>query len=112
LRSKSTTSSTVPTPTSASGKDAEAAYPNAILALFECALVLGMQSHPRSKLIIEQKFETLDPEEMSIKTQLRLDASRRRIAEFFSNVVIRLILQDLAMLMQKHVKRANEWIIS
>ena len=49
---------------------------------------------------------------MPIKTQLRLDASRRRIAEFFANVVVRLVLQDLAMLMQKHVKRVNEWIIS
>jgi hypothetical protein len=112
LRSKSTTSSTVPAPTSGSGKDAEAAYPNAILSLFECALMLGMQSHPRSTLIIEQKFETLAPQEMPIKTQLRLDASRRRIAEFFANIVIRLILQDLAMLMQKHVKRVNEWIMS
>jgi len=49
---------------------------------------------------------------MPIKTQLRLDASRRRFAEFFANVVIRLVLQDLAILMQKHVKRANEWLIS
>ena len=71
-----------------------------------------MQFDHRPKLIVEQKFENLDPEEMPIKTQLRLDASRRRIAEFFGNVVLRLILQDLAMLMQKHVKRVNEWIIS
>ena len=71
-----------------------------------------MKWHPQSKLTLEQKFETLDPEEMPIKTQLRLDASRRRIAEFFANVVIRIVLQDLAMLMQKHVKRANEWLIS
>jgi hypothetical protein len=49
---------------------------------------------------------------MPIKTQLRLDASRRRIAEFFANVVIRFVLQDLQMLMSKYVKRANEWMMS
>jgi hypothetical protein len=49
---------------------------------------------------------------MPIKTQLRLDGSRRRIAEFFANVVLRLILQDLGTLMNKYVKRVNEWIIS
>jgi hypothetical protein len=63
-------------------------------------------------LILEQKFESLEPEDMPIKTQLRLDGSRRRIAEFFANVVLRLILQDLGMLMNKYVKRVNEWIIS
>jgi len=63
-------------------------------------------------LITEQKFESLDPEDMPIKTQLRLDASRRRIAEFFANVVIRFVVQDLSTLMNKYVKRVNEWILS
>jgi hypothetical protein len=63
-------------------------------------------------LTAEQKFEGLDPEEMPIKTQLRLDASRRRIAEFFSNVIIHFVLQDLSTMMSKYVKRVNEWIIS
>jgi len=49
---------------------------------------------------------------MPIKTQLRLDASRRRIAEFYANVVMRFVLQDLATLMSKHMKKANEWIVS
>ena len=49
---------------------------------------------------------------MPIKTQLRLDASRRRIAEFFANVILRFILQDLGTLMNKHVKRVNEWMIA
>jgi hypothetical protein len=60
----------------------------------------------------EQKFESLDPEDMPIKTQLRLDASRRRIAEFYANVVIRFVLQDLSTLMAKHMKKANEWMAS
>jgi len=63
-------------------------------------------------LTLEQKFETLEPEEMAIKTQLRLEASRRRIAEFFANIVCRFVLQDLATLMNKYIKRANDWIIS
>jgi hypothetical protein len=63
-------------------------------------------------LTAEQKFENLEPEDMPIKTQLRLDGSRRRIAEFFANVVLRLILQDLGTLMNKYVKKVNEWIIS
>jgi hypothetical protein len=48
---------------------------------------------------------------MPIKTQLRLEASRRRIAEFFANVVIRFILQDLGMMMTKYVKRVNDWMV-
>ena len=59
----------------------------------------------------ENKFESLDPEDMPIKTQLRLEASRRRIAEFFANVVIRFILQDLATLMNKYVKKVNDWMV-
>jgi len=49
---------------------------------------------------------------MPIKFQLRLDASRRRIAEFFANVVLRFVLQDLSTLMSKYVKRVNEWMMS
>jgi hypothetical protein len=63
-------------------------------------------------LTLEQNFENLDPEDMPINTQLRLDASRRRIAEFFANVVIRFVLQDLGVLIHKYVKRANEWLVS
>ena len=72
----------------------------------------GYPSTRLSILTAEQKFDTLEPEDMPIKTQLRLDASRRRIAEFFANVVIRFVLQDLQMLMSKYVKRANEWMTS
>ena len=67
---------------------------------------------PLHYLIIEQKFDSLDPEDMPIKTQLRLDASRRRIAEFFANVILRFVLQDLSILINKYVKRVNEWIVS
>lgn len=63
------------------------------------------------ELTTEQKFESLDPEDMPIKTQLRLEASRRRIAEFFANVVIRFILQDLGTMMNKYAKRVNDWIV-
>jgi len=72
----------------------------------------GYSPHPLQSNLLEQKFDTLEPEDMPIKTQLRLDASRRRIAEFFANVVIRFVLQDLQMLMSKYVKRANEWMMS
>jgi len=64
-----------------------------------------------SSLTVESKFENLDPEDMPIKTQLRLEASRRRIAEFFANVIIRFILQDLGMMMTKYVKRVNDWMV-
>jgi len=47
---------------------------------------------------------------MPIKTQLRLEASRRRIAEFFANIVIRFVLQDLGSMMNKYVKRVNDWM--
>jgi hypothetical protein len=67
---------------------------------------------PFKILILEQKFETLNPEEMPIKIQLRLEASRRRVAEFFANTICRLVLQDLGTLMNKYMKRTNEWIIS
>jgi hypothetical protein len=59
---------------------------------------------------VEQKFEKLDPEDMPIKTHLRLEASRRRMAEFFANTVIRFVLQDLSSMMNKYVKRVNDWI--
>jgi hypothetical protein len=49
---------------------------------------------------------------MPPKAQSRLDASRRRIAEFFANVAIRFVLQDLTTLMNKHLKKANEWMMS
>jgi len=112
LRSKSTANSTTTSVNSPSGKDLgiDAAYPNAVLALFECALYLGI-IHYKYELTTEQKFESLDPEDMPIKTQLRLEASRRRIAEFFANVVIRFILQDLGTMMNKYAKRVNDWIV-
>jgi len=72
----------------------------------------GYSPHRLQFNLLEQKFDTLEPEDMPIKTQLRLDASRRRIAEFFAHVVIRFVLQDLQMLMSKYMKRANEWMIS
>jgi hypothetical protein len=112
LRSKSSVSLTAPATTPPAGKELDAAYPNAILQLFESALVLGTSPSNRKILILELKFDSLDPEDMPIKTQLRLDASRRRIAEFFANVVLRFILQDLGTLMNKYVKRVNEWIIA
>jgi hypothetical protein len=98
---------------SSSAKDAspDAAYAAALLVLFECALLLGICTLSRY-LIIEQKFDILDPEEMPINSQLRLDASRRRIAEFFANVIIRFVLQDLSTLIHKYVKRASEWVVS
>jgi len=113
LRSKSTasTASSVTTPTS--GKDAtvDGAYPQAILNLFEHALALG-RSSSKPNLTVDAKFETLEPEEMPIKTQLRLDASRRRIAEFFANIICHFVLQDLATLLSKWIKRANEYVMS
>ena len=75
-----------------------------------CSWVIPPRPKSLTLITIERKFESLDPEDMPIKTQLRLDASRRRIAEFYANVVIRFVLQDLATLMSKHMKRANEWI--
>lgn len=49
LRSKSSASSTIGSMTSPSGKDfgIDAAYPNAILVLFECALFLGKKKEYR-----------------------------------------------------------------
>lgn len=114
LRSKSTTSSIGLNSAPISGKDVgvDGAYPNALLALFESAMLLGISLTSSLSDVLEQRFESLDPEDMPIKFQLRLDASRRRIAEFFANVVLRFVLQDLSTLMSKYVKRVNEWMMS
>ena len=113
LRSKSSASLTKDVPSPPAGKEngLEAAYPIAILALFENALVLGTYALG-SILIAEQKFDSLDAKEIPPKAQMRLDASRRRIAEFFGNVIIHFVLQDLQAMMSKYVKRVNEWIMS
>lgn len=86
-------------------------YSNAVLNLFECALVLGIPPF-RIDLTVEQQFDNLNPEDIPINAQLQLEKSRRRIAGFFGNVVVRSVLQDLLTLMNKHVKRTNDGIVS
>jgi hypothetical protein len=47
----------------------------------------------------------------SDKTQVGLELCARHAAEFFSFYVLRFVLADLAILLEKFVKRGSEWVV-
>ncbi|PSR76861.1 hypothetical protein BD289DRAFT_486747 [Coniella lustricola] len=45
------------------------------------------------------------------KTQVGLELSTRHAAEFFAFYICRFVLQDMAMLLDKFIKRGSEWVL-
>lgn len=46
------------------------------------------------------------------KTQVGLELCTRHAAEFFGFYVCRFVLSDLAMLLDKFIKRGSEWVLT
>lgn len=45
------------------------------------------------------------------KTQVGLELCTRHAAEFFAFYICRFVLSDLALLLDKFVKRGSEWVV-
>ncbi|RCI12181.1 hypothetical protein L249_0595, partial [Ophiocordyceps polyrhachis-furcata BCC 54312] len=46
------------------------------------------------------------------KTQVGLELSTRRVAEFFAFYICRFVLTDLGLLLDKFIKRGSEWVLA
>ena len=44
-------------------------------------------------------------------TQFGLEFSTRRVSEFFSFYIIRFVMADLTLLLDKFVKKGSEWVV-
>lgn len=49
-------------------------------------------------------------ENLARKTQVGLQLSQRHAAEFFGFYICRFVLADLAMLLDKFLKKGTEWV--
>lgn len=48
----------------------------------------------------------------SSQTQVGLELSMRHAAEFFGFFVVRFVIVDVSMMLDKFIKRGSEWVLS
>ncbi|KAG0636546.1 hypothetical protein HOY80DRAFT_891164 [Tuber brumale] len=78
-----------------------AAYISALARLFDAAQILD-----RLPVFDEDSL----PKKTALSTKVGLELSHRHAAEFFGFYICRFVLADVSLLLDKFVKRGNEWV--
>lgn len=95
-------------------------YMGALARLFDAAQILGKPHHRsfnyKSSLLtnnVDQIARQVEDPGLkhADKTQVGLELSTRHAAEFFGFYIVRFVMNDVGLLIDKFVKRGSEWVM-